>query len=146
MKAITTMNASRCRITGSQSAARSTPFVRFGPRALGTYTALAASALVGFGFVGAYEYAAGHGLLGTRAEQKYATQQGGLGVIVGGVAAWLNQSAWRRTARKLPGGEGVDANGPVHAVDWGAGAQLSALAVASTSGATGEGAVADAGA
>jgi uncharacterized integral membrane protein len=24
-----------------------------------------------------------------------------LGVIVGGIAAWLNQSAWRRTARKL---------------------------------------------
>lgn len=24
-----------------------------------------------------------------------------LGVIVGGMAAWLNQSAWRRTARKL---------------------------------------------
>jgi uncharacterized integral membrane protein len=24
-----------------------------------------------------------------------------LGVIVGGAAAWLNQSAWRRTARKL---------------------------------------------
>ncbi len=53
-------------------------------RPIRTMASLAVSALAGIIIVSAYGYAAGHGVLGARAEQKYYGQQGQLGILVGG--------------------------------------------------------------
>jgi hypothetical protein len=65
-------------------AARSAHGVGQERRALRTFLTLTASVLVGVIVVSAYGYAAGHGFLGGRAQQKYSAQQGNLGVVVGG--------------------------------------------------------------
>ncbi len=65
-------------------AARSTHLVRLDRRALRTFTVVAVSVLAGFIIVEAYGYAAGHGLLGGRAQQQYEAQKSNLGVIVSG--------------------------------------------------------------
>jgi hypothetical protein len=64
-------------------AARSAHLMRIDRRALRTFTALGACVLVGFIVVEAYGYAAGHGLLGRQAQQKYDLQQSSLGILSG---------------------------------------------------------------
>lgn len=65
-------------------AVRSAHLVRLDRRALRTITALVASVLAGFVVVDAYGYAAGHGLLGDRVQQKYEAQRSGLGILLSG--------------------------------------------------------------
>ena len=65
-------------------AARSAHLVRLDRRAVRTFAALAVSVLAGVIIVEAYGYAAGHGLLGGRAQEKYQAQQSSLGILVGG--------------------------------------------------------------
>ncbi len=65
-------------------AARSTHLVRLDRRALRTFTAVAVSVLAGFIIVEAYGYAAGQGVLGGEAQQRYEAQKSGLGVVVSG--------------------------------------------------------------
>lgn len=65
-------------------AARSTYRVRLDRRAFRTITILATSVLAGFMVVAAYGYAARQGVLGVRAQQKYNSQQGKLGILIGG--------------------------------------------------------------
>lgn len=65
-------------------AARSAHLRRIDRRALRTFTAIAVSVLAGFIVVEAYGYAAGHGLLGGPAQQKYEAQRSSLGILVSG--------------------------------------------------------------
>jgi hypothetical protein len=65
-------------------AARSERLLRLDRRAVRSFTVLAASVLAGFVIVDGYEYAAGHGSLGAKAQQKYEAQQSSFGILLSG--------------------------------------------------------------
>lgn len=64
--------------------ARAAHAIRPNRSGLKTLATLAVSVLAGIAIVSAYGYAAGHGLLGARAQQKYVAEDGSYGPVIGG--------------------------------------------------------------